>query len=267
MALIEFELLPLQEIQPWGEKPNRTLNWFALTDGNYHINVGSEQLFRYSPEIMEDWHKNDPISKNLTIYSDYQVARLWEDILDLLPNILQPIPAEVSHYIVTAEAEQKWQNRIDKYYEKAKADEQFVLYESAAFWWGARRLPTEHLATGPKIWFWRIENQVFIRWNNQEKTISQIPVWSSPQGEISLSVEKFLHEVQDFNDRLILAMAKRIEAIKEKNIFPSDVKVHDLDLDHQSRQEWLNNRLQYPPNYDDWGNIYEANQKIFKLQP
>jgi hypothetical protein len=31
--LIEFTLLPMARIQPWGEPAQRSLHWFGLTDG------------------------------------------------------------------------------------------------------------------------------------------------------------------------------------------------------------------------------------------
>ena len=43
--LIDFTLLPLAMVQPWGRPDNLSLHWFGLTDGQYWIEVGENKLF------------------------------------------------------------------------------------------------------------------------------------------------------------------------------------------------------------------------------
>jgi len=96
MALIEFNLKPLQDVMPWGDEPNQYLHWFALTDSFYYMELGDVQLFCYSDEILEFWSKEYPgcNSKNEP-YMDYQVVRLYEDVLEILPDVIQPIPEAI----------------------------------------------------------------------------------------------------------------------------------------------------------------------------
>ena len=81
---------------PWGDEPNQYLHWFALTDSFYYMELGDVQLFCYSDEILEFWSKEYPgcNSKNEP-YMDYQVVRLYEDVLEILPDVIQPIPEAI----------------------------------------------------------------------------------------------------------------------------------------------------------------------------
>jgi hypothetical protein len=73
-----FQLEPLEKFEPWGEGDDRTLHWFGLTSGTYWIEVGEQRLFESvgfeggSPECL-----------------DYQVARLHEDVLAIVPRVLE----------------------------------------------------------------------------------------------------------------------------------------------------------------------------------
>ena len=42
MSLIEFELTPVAEIEPWGCAPDLSLHWFGLSYGSYHLEAGGE---------------------------------------------------------------------------------------------------------------------------------------------------------------------------------------------------------------------------------
>jgi hypothetical protein len=49
--LFDFNLCPLEEVQPWGKSPDLRLSWFGFTEGFYRLQVGSEFLLNYSDEI------------------------------------------------------------------------------------------------------------------------------------------------------------------------------------------------------------------------
>src|ERR1700759_5537644 len=84
--LFNFELTPLQDVTPWGADGNRSLHWFGLTDGHYWINVGDHRLFEYSDAARKD---------GAPAYCSYQVVRLLEDILDIAPYVLEPVPGDL----------------------------------------------------------------------------------------------------------------------------------------------------------------------------
>jgi Family of unknown function (DUF5984) len=39
--LFNFELAPLERVQPWGKAGQQNLHWFGLTDGQYWIGKDS----------------------------------------------------------------------------------------------------------------------------------------------------------------------------------------------------------------------------------
>lgn len=107
-----FRLRPLDDIAPWGTVTNpdaRTpewlcrphLGWFALTDGWYWIEASQAELFRYSQAAVNAMVREQPnaprVSEALEIpYEDYQVTRLWEDLLELLPDVLDPVSSRLA---------------------------------------------------------------------------------------------------------------------------------------------------------------------------
>ena len=75
---INFSLTPLELVQPWGTPDGRqSLHWFGLTDGRYWIDVGDGALFEYTAEVQEQF--------GVFRYTEYQVARLHEDLLAIIP--------------------------------------------------------------------------------------------------------------------------------------------------------------------------------------
>ncbi len=91
--LFDFKLRPINEISPWGEPPDLSLSWFGLTEGFYWLEVGSERLFCYSHQMAKYPKFSD--------YVDYLVVRFWEDILQILPDVLAPIPPELARWFST----------------------------------------------------------------------------------------------------------------------------------------------------------------------
>ncbi len=78
----------IEDITPWGEPGKQSLSWFALSLGRFWMNVGPEQLFRYSPSILEKWNGATP-------YAEYQVAAFLRDVLGAVGPALGPLPAEL----------------------------------------------------------------------------------------------------------------------------------------------------------------------------
>lgn len=77
MGIFNFELRPVHAITPWGgESP--TLSWFGLSDGWYWLELGGQEIFRARA-----------VEPGEPPYADYQVVRLWEDVLELFPAVLE----------------------------------------------------------------------------------------------------------------------------------------------------------------------------------
>ncbi|WSK39909.1 DUF5984 family protein [Micromonospora maris] len=68
------------------------LHWFGLTDGWYWIDLNGHELLRYSDHTMRHLHADGYEGMP---YVDYYVVRLWEDLLQALPAVLEPVPADL----------------------------------------------------------------------------------------------------------------------------------------------------------------------------
>lgn len=97
--IFEFQLKPIEEIHPWGESPNQYLHWFGFTDGKYRIKVGDEFLLNYSEEFLNYYQKKYPDYLFVTTFVEYQVVRLWEDIISMFPYIIEPVPQELHQFL------------------------------------------------------------------------------------------------------------------------------------------------------------------------
>lgn len=67
MMPFRFELAAIESIAPRGEPSHPTLSWFALTWGDFWIDLGHDELFRYTPAVLATWNLTRP-------YPDYQIA-------------------------------------------------------------------------------------------------------------------------------------------------------------------------------------------------
>ena len=84
-----FVLRPVDEVGLGGsaDGPKR-LHWFGLTDGWYWIDIGHHELLRLHESV-------DRLDDPKLPYVDYYVVRLWEDLLDVLPVVLDPVPLDL----------------------------------------------------------------------------------------------------------------------------------------------------------------------------
>ncbi|MGE5611778.1 MAG: DUF5984 family protein [Bacillota bacterium] len=101
-STFQLRLRPVDDIQPWGEPPH--LHYYGLTDGCYWMRVGKDELFRYTPEVLACW-KSEAREQGLHFdtfgepYDAYQVKRLDEDLDNVLPYALEPVPPEVAVHV------------------------------------------------------------------------------------------------------------------------------------------------------------------------
>lgn len=72
---ILFRLTPLETYEQWNRE--RSVSWFELTRGEYAVRVGEQHVFEVEDECDRGWVQ-------------YPVVRLWEDVLDVLPDVLSP---------------------------------------------------------------------------------------------------------------------------------------------------------------------------------
>lgn len=250
MPLFNFELIPAQQLKPWGAGGEYT--WFALTDGFLHIDVADIQLFRFSNDTLRVWADESSGEKRLPPYLNYQVARFYEDLFNVLPHILNPIPAELHRHIEKPEAYAQWRERLLS----AFNHEDESTFFTASNWFETNRfICSNHLTSNPRLWMWRLDNNIHIRWDFSQKLDGGIPVWTAGRGETILNYSDFLDEVTDFHTRLMQAMQQQIEQLPASHPTPLLWKEHETrknDALHAFR----------PTQTIDWQEILTANRTL-----
>ena len=213
MPLFEFRLKEIEDIIPWGgEESDLSLSWFELSDSVYYMDVRGKHLFKYTQSIRKHWESLYPDSGcNAIEYTDYQVARLHEDLLEILPNVLQPIPEKLLQYVNTIESQRELDATISKVLADSTNPELDDLCFDARYWTNARYLDSGYLIAGPHIFIFRVGEQICVRWDNRQCEIDGIQPWEEESGEAFYSIEQFMNEVKSFHHRLMSDMQSRVD--------------------------------------------------------
>ncbi|MEV4995650.1 DUF5984 family protein [Streptomyces niveus] len=211
MIRFRFGLTPVHDIQPWGgDAPS--LSWFSLTDGWYDIEADGRHLFR---------HGADGTSV------DYYVVRLWEDVLDVLPEALEPVPADLVAFM--AGDHTRW----------LPADSPDT--EAAVTWYGQHALDTGYLRTAPHIRWWRTTAEA----GDDLMTVTWTHDPDGTAGRVTLPTPDFVAAVTALHHDLLGAMEERVTALEATGPPPG---VH-IDLPHlrheqRDRASWLGRALE-----------------------
>jgi len=269
MPLFNFNLLPVLEAAytfPPSDPSRRYYSWYGLTNGRYAIEVGDARIFQYSPEFLRlglcrpARTPSDPLAD----CDDYPVGRVWENILDILPDILVDIPGPAFDLISTVQAQTDWLRSL-AWVHGIEDDEALDQLFCATDWLGYRRLDTGYLVDGPQVWFFRFSGQIHVRWDNSKANAGTIPRWLATSGSYSLPVDLFLAELQLFNDRLMSQVAARIEEIETQNLLPKEhCDIEQLRLVHRELIEALSNAKRIKAHDVDWERVHAANQRLRK---
>jgi len=194
MLRFVFEFAPVEEIEPWKGSDGPHLSWFGLTYGSYCIEVEGHRLLEYATGM-----------ERVT----YQVAPLHDDILEMLPDVLDAVPGSVvarlhgGSLLATREALLVIANKRPLEDPLWDALEGFRL----------RCLNTFYLKPAANIALWRHQDEVVIEWDNRSFLIAGEPAWSAIQGRVSVSVERFKASVTDFHERFVSSMRARIAEV------------------------------------------------------
>ena len=261
--LFDFSLCLLDDVQPWGEPPNLSLSWFGFTIGFYRLKLGSIYLLNYSEQFINHWDHKFLDAYNGSLV-DYQVVRLWEDVLDLLPYTLEPVPTELHKFLTMDYA--TWSSWYDKAVDwrenqlesGSDKDEVWEIMNVATSWRYNRWLNAGYLQNAPNIWIWSTDEAVSISWDNQNITVEGISVWSAIRGTLSMTQSQFLDEVRAFDNELISQMGQRVESIcanwDRSEIF---VDIAGLKREQRERSLWLEKALQKTSS-TEWNQVFAA---------
>jgi hypothetical protein len=245
-----FRLRGMRDISPWpgvgGAHPH--LGWFGLTDGWYWIEAGSADLFRYSQPLVDRWTREHGGASWLEAlpYVDYQVARLWEDVLDILPDVLDPVPPRLARALAPDGPWSAWERAARAAVEQAppeQEEEAWDLLEAAARWWWDRTLDAGYLQAAPRIWLWSDGAEVSVQWDNRGRILDGLPAWAAVIGQHTVPAATFVAEVRSFDARFISRMRDRVAIAQAEWARPDVALDPDLDQEQLARSGHLSRRL------------------------
>lgn len=180
--MIRFALTPVEKVQPW----NGDLHWFALSSGTYSIDLGTHRLFEYADGL--------PV--------DYFLARLHEDLLQRLPEILDPIPAELAERFLEGSALVTW-HALSETTEDLD-DPVFDALEG----FRVRALDSLYLTPRAHILQWRRGDEIIVEWDH--RGFETCPWSATGLGRVAIPVERYLAGLRRFHEELMAQMAGRV---------------------------------------------------------
>ena len=258
--LINFTLAPIAEIVPWGEPGSYRLHWFGLTYGEFWIQAGEAALFEYS-----DHARKAGVNRNCY----YQVVRLHEDLMEMLPYILEPVSEPLVPYI-SGESAKAWRN---VYAAWCDADDDVTdpdylgkLADAAVGWSGKRHLDSAYLSPSANIVIWSDQKDVHIEWDNRDRQFEGKPAWSAQVGSYSMPRDQFVSEMASFHDRLMEQMAARVDQVMAGHL-PSEIEIDvpSLVREQGQRTRSLAEALRVTPQ-TDWRRAETAIREILDAQ-
>ncbi|MYS22487.1 hypothetical protein GTW78_20420 [Streptomyces sp. SID4948] len=248
-----FGLTPLERVTPWGgEHP--VLHWFALTDGWYCIDLDGHEVLRYSERTVQAL-RSDPEAGPPHPYVDYYVVRLWEDVIALVSEAMEPVPEDVADAVEVL-PDSAWPETPEA--------------EAASTWHSAGYLNTSYLRVAPRIRCWRSvvgdADAVTVAWEQQVDPEGVIEFAGPPAGRVVMPTGEFLAAVTELDRSLLAAMDQRISDLEHTNVVPRvDVDIGQLRREHLDRATWLQRARNHDPG-TDWDAVREGVQQLLDLE-
>ncbi len=253
------------------------LVWYWLTDSFFWLNVGDEKLFQFSDEVLKIWSKS---GYPLPTYSfekcmSYPLIRLWEDTINILPTIMEPVPIEFHKLFMQPF------DIIDSYSEKWEAysrlQEQKIRYSkhglpfNKPFFFDNHILNTWYIVGDPNLHFWRYKDDMWFTWDFtnhfeiDENTQQQVNVWAATKGTYHLPFDEFMREFNSFNNRVISEMKIRINTILNstelQKLYPENYDFDNLIQDHEKRKNTLERAIKNYSSPFDWEELVEHHRQ------
>ncbi|MEV6108759.1 DUF5984 family protein [Streptomyces sp. NPDC051940] len=218
MIRFRFALTPLANVVPWG-RDRATQHWFGLSDGAYWVETEEHELLRYAEPTL----RARPDSRRPP-YVDYYVVRLWEDLLAMLPEVLEPVPGDLLPFVSGALPE------LD-------GDEVDDDVLTALDWHGGHVLNLGYLRNAPTLRWWRdtTGGTDVVRTDWRHDPDPDIAFAGPPALRFSVPTEAFVEAVTRFDREFLAAMEERVAALEAAGGLPG-VEVDLAALRAEQRQ-------------------------------
>ncbi|WP_329497577.1 DUF5984 family protein [Kitasatospora herbaricolor] len=252
-----FELRALEDVGPWGDEHRRTLHWFALTQGWYWIEAGGQELLRYSEATLRRWREES--GGEVRPYADYFVVRIWEDVLEILADALEPVPSDLLAFVSgDLSGHPLWD-----------VEDLTPEAEAAADWHGRRSMYTGPLVNAPQMRWWRTVDEagdrITLDWTHEPG--HRIGFAASPAGRLTLPVKDFLSAVTELDGALLAAMEQRVTALEASGP-PAGVELDlaQLRREHRDRSGRLERARTRTP-VTDWAAVRAGAREFLAAGP
>ncbi|MEV6394662.1 DUF5984 family protein [Streptomyces sp. NPDC051907] len=238
-----FGLTPLDKVRPWGgEQP--VLHWFGLTAGWYCIDLDGHEVLRYSERSVRELRDSSDGSRPHP-YVDYFVVRLWEDVLALVSDAMEPVPQDLLGVAADHSPDWTWLDAPEA--------------EAALTWHGAGYLYTDYLRVAPDVRCWRTvvgeDDTVTVAWEHEADPEGVIEFAGPQTGRVTMPTGEFLAAVTELDRALLAAMDERISELEQSGPLPGvHVDVEQLRREQRDRAAWLQRARDREPG-TDWDTV------------
>ena len=191
---IDFALRPLAELL--AATPAAARSWGGLSEGSYRLRLGDARLLEYAA--------GEPVR--------HAVVRLHEDLLGMLPNVLEPVPADVASAFDEGSLAQT-ALRLQRALEETGDDQDAALDEElleAAAVLAGRQLDTSYLEPVAGIWLWRHDAGIRVEWDHRAAGEGGGPTWAATEGRSELDLAAFVAAIESFHERFLAQMEARL---------------------------------------------------------
>lgn len=217
---IPFSLRPVADIAAWGKSGARSLSWFGLTDGAYCIDTQAGRLLEYA----QPW--GCPPESRVTYY----VVRLFEDLLEIWPFVVEPVLDDVVARFLAWYRTPSYEQALD-----ASLLDPLDSFESAFFWWRKRWLDFSYLSSKPHLHFWRSGTGIHLLWDAPDR-VGDCPVWAVQHARLILPFALVRDGVAAFWQAFLDAMAERVAAIQRDGWTRGDCALNVAGLVEEQRE-------------------------------
>ena len=161
----------------------------------------SRSFFRYTEGILRHWCQADQDA-------GYQIAALARDVLGSVASGTASLPPFVERLAADWELLTRLRARCSEF-EEASTSADDTRY-NAWRWLGEQSPWASYLVEEPDLLFVRVGDNVHIHWDNRNRLVNGICVWTARYGVHKLPVDVFVAECRDFAARLLGEMGTSV---------------------------------------------------------